>query len=193
MSPRVFISGSAIGYYGDGGGKCLSESCEGHSCFSQQLCMAWEQQALRAEPLGIRVCLLRTAVVLGNGGMLAQMRPLFKLGLGTVLGSGQQWFSWIQLNDLLAAILFLVNHQTLSGPFNMSSGYPVRQAEFANTLAQSLKRPRPFRAPEWLVRTLAGEMAEVFVSGQKVIPLRLQEAGFEFKFPHLDNALQASL
>lgn len=193
ICPQVFISGSAIGFYGDGGEKVLTEASNGHACFSQQLCLAWEQQAIRAEQLGIRVCLLRTAVVLGAGGLLARMKPLFKLGLGSAFGSGKQWFSWIQLNDMLAAILFLLNHQTLSGPFNMSSCHPVRQAEFSDTLARNLRRPRPFRAPEWLIRCLAGEMSEVFISGQKVLPQRLQEAGFEFSYSHLDNALQVSL
>ncbi|MGM0563733.1 MAG: TIGR01777 family oxidoreductase [Pseudomonadota bacterium] len=193
--PRTWINGSAIGYYGDRGDELIDEtSPSGHeSEFTVDLCRRWEGLAAEAADLGARLCLLRTGVVLGHGGALKQMLLPFKLGLGGRLSDGQQWMSWIHLDDEVRAIVYLVDHDTLSGPFNLTAPSPVRNVDFTRILGRVLGRPTPFPAPAWALKLGMGEMAELVLGGQRVLPNALQAAGFEFRYPDLEKALQAIL
>ncbi len=189
--PRVMISGSAIGFYGSQwDDRCLNEREQGSPCFAHSLCRDWEHKALEAEPKGVRVCLLRTGVVIGNGGALARMLPPFRFGLGGPIGHGRQWMSWIDLEDMICAIDFLVRHETLAGPFNLTAPTPVTNREFSQALGKQLRRPAVITMPATAMRLLLGEGAELLVEGQRVVPERLLQAGFNFRYPQLSDSLQ---
>ena len=188
--PTVLISGSAIGYYGNGEDNTLTEHSNATDEFSHRLCAAWEMQALRAKALGIRVCIVRTGIVLAqNGGMLKKLSLPFKLGLGAFLGSGNQWMSWIHLDDVVNCILFLLKNDGLKGIFNATTPQPVTNRDFTRAYAKSLRRPALFTFSESLLTLMFGEMAHILVTGQRVIPQQLQEAGFKFQYPELEPAL----
>ncbi|WP_421863588.1 TIGR01777 family oxidoreductase [Motiliproteus sp.] len=192
--PAVLVSGSAIGYYGSQpDDRMLDENSEGRNGFTHKLCADWEGRALEVQRLGVRVCLLRTGVVLGHGGALKRMLPPFKMALGGPIGSGRQWFSWIQLEDMVSLIDFLIQHQVLSGAFNATAPEPVTNAEFSKQLGKVLGRPAILPMPAFVMRLALGEGAELLCEGQRVVPVRLQQAGFEFRYPQLDKALAASL
>ncbi len=192
--PETLINGSAIGFYGShSDDRVLSEACEGRQGFTHKLCSDWENLALDAQSLGLRVCLLRTGVVLGPGGALERMLLPFKWGLGGPIGNGRQWFSWIHLQDIVAIIRFLLEHEVLSGPFNATAPEPVTNAVFSSTLARLLKRPALLPMPTFMLQLLLGEGAELLCQGQRVAPVRLLEAGFEFRYPELEPALKAVL
>ena len=194
VPPRVLLSGSAVGYYGDRGDRVLTESSPPGRDFGAELCVAWEVAALEAGRLGMRVCLLRTGPVLGTGGgMLARMLLPFRLGLGGPLGSGGQWLAWIHLQDHLAAIRYLVDHDTLAGPFNLVAPEPVTSRELARTLGRVLRRPALLPAPGFALRWLLGEQAEILLASQRAVPQRLLEAGFSFGYPRLEAALRQVL
>ncbi len=188
--PAVLVSGSAVGYYGDRGAEVLTEEARPGVGFGAELCVAWEEAALEAERLGVRVCLVRTGPVLGPGGLLARLRLPFRLGLGGPLGDGRQWFPWIHLEDEVGLIRFLLDHPTLEGPFNATAPHPVTQRVFARMLARALHRPAWLSAPAPLLRLFLGEQAQILLGSQRAIPARLLEAGFEFRFPELETALQ---
>lgn len=189
--PAVFISGSAIGYYGTHpGDDLLVEASAVRQGFTHSLCADWEEEAMRAAELGVRVCLIRTGVVLGEGGALKKMVPPFRMGVGGPIGDGRQWMSWIHLEDELRAIDFLLRHQTLQGAFNLTAPEASRNAEFAQTLGRALKRPAKLPLPPFVVELMLGEGAELLLEGQRVYPQRLMQAGFEFKYPELDQALE---
>jgi uncharacterized protein (TIGR01777 family) len=183
IKPKVFISGSAIGYY------------ESENTFSHKLCADWENEALKAKDLGVRVCLLRTGIVLGKkGGALATMVPPFKLGLGAQLGDGHQWMSWIHMDDVIGIITYLIEHNEINGPINMTSPNPVNHREFVQTLAKILHRPCLLKFPKGLVRILFGEMAEeLLLKGEKILPDRIIASGYKFKFMSLSEALKEIL
>lgn len=189
--PEVLISGSAVGWYGDSGERQLDEnSPPGSVDFGAQLCQAWEQAALKAEPLGIRVVLLRTAPVLAaSGGMLARLRLPFSLGLGGRLGSGRQWMPWIHLEDEIALIDFLLKHTECRGAFNACAPEPARNADFTQALAGALKRPAVLPAPAWALRMALGEMSVLLLGGQRAVPQRALAQGFRFRYPALGPAL----
>lgn len=189
--PRLLLSGSAVGWYGDGGERRLDEdSPAGREDFGSELCFAWEMEAQRAEELGVRVALLRTAPVLApHGGMLARLLPAYRLGLGGRLGSGRQWMPWIHLDDEVGLIDFLVHHDDCRGPYNGCAPNPVRNAEFAATLARVLHRPALLPAPAGLLRLAFGEMSGLLLGGQHLLPRRTLEAGYRFRFPDLEAAL----
>ncbi|QWF71334.1 TIGR01777 family oxidoreductase [Methylomonas paludis] len=190
QKPEVLLSGSAIGIYGNRGNTLLTEASPGKTDFSQQLCSDWEAAALQAENLGVRVCLIRTGLVLDQqGGMLQNMLPAYRLGLGGKLGSGQQWMSWIHRKDWLAGMDFLVQHPELSGPFNFTAPAPVTNAEFSAALAKQLHRPALLNLPAPLLQALLGEMAELVLGSQRVSPERLLSSGFSFAYPALEAAL----
>lgn len=192
--PRVLVSASAIGFYGDGGDSLLDERSRPHPDFSHELCAAWETAAERAEKLGIRVCIIRIGLVMGpGGGMLKRMVPGFKLGLGGRLGSGRQWMSWVSLQDLVEMIVYLMDHETLGGVFNATAPNPVRNSEFTSELATVLKRPAKVPVPAAALKLALGEMSQLMLAGQRVIPARLQQAGFTFRHPTLREALVYSL
>lgn len=189
--PAVLISGSAVGWYGAAQDHPLEEqdTVVTHD-FASYLCNQWEQAAQPAEELGIRVIFIRTGIVLSaEGGMLKRLLPPFKLGLGARLGSGQQWMSWIHLHDQIQLIDFLLHEPTAHGPYNACAPLAVRNSEFTQQLAQTLHRPTFLVLPDRLLRLGFGEMATMLLCGQRVVPTKLTEAGFNFQFPNLSSAL----
>ncbi|TSA42471.1 MAG: TIGR01777 family protein [Methylococcaceae bacterium] len=190
IKPQVFLSGSAIGIYGDQGDKIVSEQAPQGSDFSAQLCADWEAAALQAEALGIRTCLLRTGLVLAhNGGFLQRMLPAFKMGLGGQLGSGLQWMPWVHYHDWLASVQWLIDSPTQHGAFNITSPHPVTNQEFTKQLAKALHRPACCPVPSPVLHILLGERAELLLGSQRVLPTRLQENGFTFTYEDLPTAL----
>lgn len=189
--PPVLISGSAVGWYGDGGERLLHETDTPQSSdFASQLCIAWEESAQRAQELGMRVVLVRTGLVLAsNGGFLARLLPPFRLGLGGRIGSGRQWMPWIHLHDQVALVDFLLRHPSASGAYNACAPQPVRNAEFTRCLAQALHRPALLPLPAPVLRVGFGELSGLLLGGQHVLPERLQAEGFEFRFTELSAAL----
>ncbi|MGV8918751.1 MAG: TIGR01777 family oxidoreductase [Pseudomonas sp.] len=192
LRPSVLISGSALGWYGDGGERELNEDAQPvNEDFASHLCNAWEETAQRAEALGIRVVLVRTGLVLSDhGGFLQRLLPPFKLGLGGPIGNGRQWMPWIHLQDQIALIDFLLNRVDAKGPYNACAPEPVRNREFANTLAAVLHRPAFMPMPAFALRTLLGELSVLLLGGQRAQPARLQAAGFTFRFTDLHAALE---
>lgn len=192
--PAVLISGSAIGVYGDQGDVVIDESTTPTADFAQQLCVDWEASAAKAEGLGVRVCLIRTGLVIGpGGGLLEKMLLPFSLGLGGTLGDGLQWMSWIHLNDWLAIVGHLLDREDLQGAFNATAPNPVRNAEFSQRLASQLGRPMLLPLPAWLLRRLLGEMSLLLLGSQQVLPKRLLASGFVFEFSDLATALKSIL
>lgn len=194
--PRLLISGSAIGWYGARGNELLDEHSTGGRAdeYQAQLCRDWEAEALRAEALGLRVCLLRTGIVLErDGGPLAKMLPPFRLGLGGRLGSGRQWMSWIHREDLVAMIVWLLDHEQCHGAWNGTAPQPVSNAQFTQALGQALHRPALLPMPAAALRLAVGGMADILLTGQRVLPRRALEAGFRFRHPDLPGALSAIL
>ena len=191
QKPRVLLSGSAVGWYGDGGERELDEdSTQVTDDFAAQLCGAWEETALRAEDLGIRVVLLRTGLVLArDGGFLKRLLLPFKLGLGGPLGSGRQWMPWIHISDQIALIDFLLQQEQARGPYNACAPTPVRNREFSQALGREVHRPAFMPAPAFVLRLALGELSELLLGGQRALPTRLQAEGFSFRFTHLDVAL----
>jgi uncharacterized protein (TIGR01777 family) len=190
LKPVVLLSGSAIGYYGNRGDIGLDEGAEPGSDFSADLCRAWEAAAFAAEKHNVRVCFLRTGLVLSrSGGLLGKMLLPFKLGLGARLGNGKQWMSWVHIDDYVDMLLRLLHDEQLRGPFNMTAPQPVTNAEFTRTLAGILRRPAFFIAPATLLRLAMGERAELMLEGQRVLPAKIVDAGYRFKFPTLSAAL----
>ncbi|GAA0687180.1 TIGR01777 family oxidoreductase [Marinobacterium maritimum] len=191
--PDVLVSGSAIGYYGSHQDEVLDETADVAPGFPHQLCRDWEQEAREASASGVRVCLVRTGVVLGQGGALAKMLPAFRLGLGGPIGSGQQWMSWVHLDDEVGAILYLLDNPALQGPFNLTAPEPVTNEVFSKTLAQVLGRPAFMRVPAFIMRLMLGEASELLVEGQRVVPANLNTAGYNFKYSNLEAAFKAVL
>ena len=191
QTPTVLISGSAIGVYGDRGNTVLNEGSTGQDGFSQQLCSEWESAAKSAEKLGVRVCLLRTGLVIGkHGGFLEKMLLPFKLGLGGPIGDGRQWMSWIHIAYHVAMTLYLLEAPHLAGAFNATAPEPVTNAEFVRCLAMVLNRPAVLPVPAWLIKLGAGEMSELLLGSQRVLPRRIQAEGFRFGFETLEPALR---
>lgn len=193
--PKVFLSASAVGYYGDTGDATVDESAPAGEDFLARLVVDWEAETAPAAAAGVRVVMLRTGIVLSrHGGALAQMLPIFTAGLGGRLGSGRQWMSWITLADHVAALRHLLEDAEVSGPVNITAPNPVRNAEFTATLARALHRPAVLAVPAFALRLRFGEFAgEGLLAGQRVIPARLRDSGFTFAHPELGGALQAVL
>ena len=192
--PTILLSGSAVGYYGNRGDAALDEAAHAGDDFAAQLCKAWEDAARAAEQAGVRVCLLRTGLVLSNnGGLLGRMLLPFKLGLGARLGDGKQWMSWVHIDDYVAMLLRLLHDAQASGPYNMTAPQPVTNAEFTSTLAKALHRPALFAAPALLLKLAMGERACLLLEGQKVLPGKMSAAGYRFQFAHLADALNSLL
>ena len=191
--PHTFISGSAIGYYGRQGDKPVTENnTEPHQEFTHEVCQRWEQIAETVKQ-NCRVCLLRTGVVLAaEGGALEKMRLPFKLGLGGPIGSGEQYMSWIHLDDMVEGICFLMDHSQCSGPFNLTAPQPVTNKAFVSAFANALNRPAFMPMPGFALKVIMGEAADMLLTGQRVIPQKLLDAGFEFKFDSVDKAFAAT-
>lgn len=193
--PRTLICASAVGYYGSRGDETLTEDSTPGIGFLPATCRAWEDATQLARDAGIRVVNLRIGIVMSaRGGMLKSMLLPFKLGLGSRLGDGKAWFPWIALEDLLRVIEFALGNESLRGPVNAASPEPVTNAEFTRTLAKTLHRPTFLPIPAFALRLLPGNMAdEALLASARVVPKKLLEAGFEFKYPKLDVALRAEL
>ncbi len=193
--PKVLISGSAVGYYGLHGDEELTEESPAGSDFLAEVCKAWEEAAVAAEPLGARVVRLRLGVVLGEGGgALSKMLMPFTMGVGGPTGSGQQWMSWIHRDDVIGLIQFALEREDLKGALNATAPNPVRNREFMRTLGKALRRPAFLPTPAFAMRLMFGEMADaLLLTGQRVLPAAAQRWGYQFKYPDLMSALQAAL
>jgi uncharacterized protein (TIGR01777 family) len=192
--PRVLVSGSAIGWYGTRGDEQLAEDAKPGDDFSAHLCRDWESAARGADELGVRVCLLRTGIVLDNdGGALKQMLLPFRLGLGGPMGDGRQWMSWVARADIVALVRRLVDNAGARGAYNGTAPAPVTNAEFARTLGAALHRPALLPTPAFALKILFGEMADILLTGQRVVPRRATAEGFAFKYPDLTSTLAAIL
>lgn len=190
IPPGALLSTSATGFYGDGGDNILTETSPANDEFSNMLCRRWEEEAYKAESLGVRVCVFRMGVVLGvDGGMLKKLLPFYRFGLGGVIGDGQQYFSWVHLDDVMSCLEWLMESNE-SGVFNLCAPEPVRQRELARQLGKAVRRPVVMRQPAFLIQAALGEMGDrLLLHGQRAVPQRLQALGFEFKYPTLDRAL----
>lgn len=192
--PKVMVSGSAMGYYGDQGSREVSKDTAPNEEFAHRLCQQWEAAAQPIEALGVRLAIVRIGLVLETGGgSLQKMLPPFKLGLGGRFGSGEQFMPWIHRDDLVAALLFLVHQNNLSGAFNASAPHPVTNAVFTKTLAKQLNRSAIFPVPAFVLKAGFGEMSRLLLTGADMRPERLEAAGFTFQYPTLDKALGAIL
>jgi uncharacterized protein len=188
--PRVLLCGSAIGWYGDTGDRVVDEAAASGSGGLAQLVRDWEAAAATATTAGIRVVNLRTGVVLAAaGGMLSRLMLPFRLGLGARLGSGGQYLSWISLHDDVRAIRFLLDEPSIDGPVNLTAPQPVTNAEFTSALAKALGRPAILRVPAGVLSVALGEVASELLTGARVVPRRLLQAGFSFEDPDIAAAL----
>lgn len=192
--PKLLLSGSAVGFYGNQQNNNVDEYSEPEDCFSHTLCQRWEEQALVAEEYGVRVALLRIGVVIGkDGGVLKKMRLPYLLGAGATLGSGNQWLSWIHLDDLVALADYLINAPDSAGIYNATAPNPVTNREFTQALAAAVNRPAFFKLPAMPLRWLLGEMSELLLHGQRVFPERARQMGFRFQYPEISTALEQAM
>ena len=189
--PELLISGSAIGFYGRQQDQVIDEDFSTpHDEFSHQLCERWESLAKKAQSDKTRVCILRTGVVITRrGGALQKMLLPFKLGLGGPIGDGTQYMSWIHLEDMLRGIAHLIANEGCEGVYNFTAPNPVTNEEFSRELSSALSRPCVFKVPKFVLRTMMGEMGDLVLYGQRVVPKRLQESGYEFIYPEISQAL----
>lgn len=190
LKPDCLISGSAVGWYGNGGEQYLTEESSFHDEYTHQLCDAWEKQAVQAQESGVRVCIIRTGLVLSaEGGFLKKMLLPFKMGLGGRLGNGQQYMSWIHINDMINLLTFLLANHNAKGIINACSPSPVSNKIFSQTLAKQLNRPAFLPVPAWLLKLLLAEMSQLLLTGQRAIPKKAQALGFKFDYTELNAAL----
>ncbi|HLE13186.1 MAG TPA: TIGR01777 family oxidoreductase [Anaerolineales bacterium] len=191
QKPRLVIQSSAIGYYGNRPEDPATEQTPPAGDFLARVCQAWEESSQEVESLGVRRVIVRTGVILSTeGGPLPRMLLPMRLFVGGPLGDGRQWLSWIHLADEIEAIRFLIDHPSTSGSFNLNAPNPLRNREFMSTLGKVINRPSLIPAPAFAIRLLFGEMATIVLDGQKVIPSRLQQLGYSFKFKDAESALR---
>jgi uncharacterized protein len=189
--PRTLISQSASGWYGARGDERLTEAEQAGGDFLARVTIDWEAEARKAEELGVRVVTTRTGVVLsGSGGALEKMLPFFKLGIGGPVAGGRQYVPWVHLEDVVGAIVFCLDHDTALGPMNVTAPEPVTNKELSKTLGRVLHRPAFAPVPALAVKTLYGKMASIVTTGQRAVPARLRELGYEFRRPDLEDALR---
>jgi uncharacterized protein (TIGR01777 family) len=194
VKPKVLLQGSAVGYYGPRGDEVIREDAAPGSDYLAAVCKEWEASTAEAEALGVRRALLRTGVVLAReGGALPKMSLPFKLMAGGPLGDGRQWFPWIHLADEVGAIRFLLEREDARGPFNLTAPNPLTNRDFTKILAQALHRPGFLPAPGFALRLALGEMADMLLNGQRVVPSRLLELGYTFRYPEAAAALRSLL
>ncbi|MFB3122405.1 MAG: TIGR01777 family oxidoreductase [Candidatus Binatia bacterium] len=192
--PKFLLNSSAVGYYGPRGDEPVTEDAEPGSDFLSRVCIEWEEEAKKAEAFGVRVIRLRTGVVMGRGGgALAKMVPPFKLFIGGPLGTGKQWMSWIQMEDEIGLMVHLMERPEVMGAINATAPGSVTMKEFCQTLGKVLRRPSWAPVPAFVLRVLMGEMSDMVLTGQRVLPVKAQESGYVFKYPNLSEALQACL
>jgi uncharacterized protein len=188
---QLLCSTSAVGYYGPRGDEILTEDSPQDAYFLSGLAEDWEAEALKGRELGLRVVITRFGIVLGReGGALGQMATMFRRFLGGPLGAGTQWFSWIHQADHARAFSFIQAHPEIQGPVNLTAPQPVRNRELTAALGRVLHRPALLPAPEFMVRLVLGEFAEALLTGQRVVPQKLLDAGFQFDFPTIEEALK---
>ncbi len=189
--PRVLVNASAVGYYGPVEDGDVAENYPAGDDFTSRLCIEWEQAALAAKDFGVRVVLLRSGIVLDpRAGALKKMILPFRLFAGGPLGSGNQWLPWIHREDEVRAICFLLEHERVSGPVNLAAPESATMRDFSAALGKALSRPSAMRVPAFVLRALLGEMADIVLTGQRVVPQKLLQEGFEFRFPKLKDALE---
>ena len=189
--PRVVIQASAVGYYGPRGDEAVTKDSAAGTDFLARVCVDWEASTAPVESLGVRRAVIRTGVVLSaTGGALPRMLLPFRFFVGGPLGSGRQQFPWIHLDDEVAAIRFLLDQETASGPFNLSAPNPLTNAEFAHALGRVIGRPAALPTPSFALRLLFGEMATALLDGQRAVPRRLLDLGFSFRYPEAESALR---
>ncbi len=188
--PKHFLCASAVGFYGDGGDGVLDENSPAGSSFLSQVCVDWEKAAQSA-PSSIRLAQMRIGVILSShGGALHKMLPAFRMGLGGPLGSGDQFLPWIDLEDVVRAMIFVLKNPALEGAVNVTGPDPVRQKDFAKCLAHLMHRPNLIPMPAWMLRAIAGEMAdELLLASLRAVPSKLSKAGFQFKYQNLEQSL----
>jgi uncharacterized protein (TIGR01777 family) len=192
--PRVLVSQSATGFYGPHGDEEVTEESPAGAGFLAEVVVAWEREARAAEELGLRVALTRTGVVLSpQGGALAQMLPPFKLGLGGPVAGGRQYIPWIHLDDVVGALLHAIDSEQASGPINLTAPRPVTNAELSKALGAVLHRPALLPVPALAVKLLYGEMSQIVITGARVLPARLQQLGYSFAHPEVEEALRSVL
>ena len=190
--PQALVSASAVGYYGEQGDRPITEETPPTPGFTHELCAAWEREAERAVALGVRVCLMRTGVVLDrDGGALAKMLPAFRLGAGGRLGTGRHYFPWIHREDSAAICQWLLENPEARGAYNAGAPNPVTNAEFTRALGRAIGRPTVLPMPEAALKLLFGEMSELLLVSDRMLPKRLVDEGFKFKYPDLERALAA--
>ncbi len=187
--PRVLVCASAVGYYGSRGDQILTETSSAGSDFLARVVVGWEEAAQSAEALGIRVVRLRFGMVLGHGGALAKLLPLFRFGAGGKLGSGRQWMAWIHLEDAVNLILFALDYGAVRGAVNATAPHPVTNEEFTGRLALELHRPAILQVPAFALKLALGEMSEMVLASQRVLPTLAKSAGFRFQYPEIQAAL----
>jgi len=190
--PSVLLNASAVGYYGHVPDGEVTEAYPKGRGFLSNVCEQWEMEAQRAQEFGVRVVLLRTGIVLDkNEGAVHKLLLPFRMFIGGPLGNGKQWFPWIHMQDEVNAILYALEHEQIAGAINLSAPESVRLSDFCNVIGKVLHRPSWLPVPEFVLRLILGEMAEpLLFHGQKIIPKKLLEAGFKFRYPNLENALQ---
>ncbi len=187
----TLISTSAVGYYGDRGDEIITEDTPPGNDFLAKVGIDWEREAMEAGKKGIRVAITRFGVVLGkNGGAMEKMIPAFKSFLGGSLGSGNQWFSWIHVDDIVHASMFIMKHPQIEGVFNFTAPEPIRNIDFAKSLGKVLKRPAVMPAPAFMIRLFAGEFGETLLNSCRAIPEKLIKSGYEFRYPNLTKTLE---
>ncbi|WP_267383866.1 TIGR01777 family oxidoreductase [Cyanobacterium sp. uoEpiScrs1] len=189
VQPSVLVNASAIGYYGGSEINIFNEDSDSGDGFLAQVCRIWETEANEVKKAGVRLVVLRIGVVLGNGGALTRITPPFKLFIGGQLGNGNQWFSWIHLDDLVNLIIESLDRNDVEGIFNATSPYPVRMNELCETLGRVMNRPSWLPIPAFVLKFLLGDASKLIVEGQHVLPKRTQSIGFKYQYPNLEKAL----
>jgi len=189
--PRVLVSASAIGFYGDTGDRIVDEDSPSGTGFLAEVAQAWEAEAVKAEEYGVRVIRLRIGFVLGrDGGAMRLIKPVFRLGVGGRLGSGKQWMSCIEIADLGAMVTTCLHDETMCGPVNAVMPDPVTNAEFTRAIAQAAHRPAIFPAPSYALRLALGDLSHLLLDSQRVVPSCFQQAGFQYRFPSMNSVME---
>ncbi|WP_445637172.1 Epimerase [Nostoc sp. DSM 114161] len=191
--PTVLVNASAIGFYGTSETATFDETSLSGNDFLAEVCQAWEAEATKVKDTGVRLVILRFGIVLGNGGALAKMIPPFKLFAGGPIGTGRQWFSWIHVDDLVNLILQALTKPEIEGVYNATAPNPVRMADLSHSLGEVMHRPSWLPVPSFAMEALLGDGAIVVLEGQKVLPKRTVETGFEYRYPNLQSALKEIL
>jgi len=191
IKPKVLIQGSAMGYYGgDNGGTISVEASESGDDFMAKVCFDWEISTAPASHMGVRRPVIRTGIVLSNdGGAFTRLKLPFKFYVGGKLGDGSQWFSWIHMQDQIRAMIFLLENDAADGPFNLVAPNPVTNQELSNALGDAMGRPSAIPAPSFALKIALGEMSDMVLKGPRVLPKKLEDMGFEFQYPTIEEAL----